>query len=118
MKRFMVVMCIVLLTGCSTRLVDFTLISSKNVELSHGELLKRGSQRVYGEDRKSMIIIIPTGEPSVKEAMDRAIEKTPGAVGLVDGVVTHKSWYIPYIYGEFWYEVEGTPLIDSVLLKH
>ena len=52
-----------------------------------------------------------------EEALDKAIESTPGAVGLVDGVITHYSWYIPYIYGENWYEVDGTPLIDPVLLK-
>lgn len=117
MKKVLITVCVLLLSGCSTRLVDFTMISSKNIELSHGESLKRGTARVYGEDRKRMVVVFPTGEPSVKEAMDKAIEKVPGAVALVDGVVTKKAWYIPYVYGEFWYEVEGTPLIDTILLK-
>ncbi|MGZ6519130.1 MAG: hypothetical protein ACXVED_16195, partial [Bacteroidia bacterium] len=73
--------------------------------------------RIKGEDKKSIVIFIPTGVPNVKEAMDNAIESTPGAVALVDGVVTEYKWYIPYIYGEFGYEVEGTPLLDPVLLK-
>ena len=106
-----------LVSGCSTRITDFTFISSKNIDLSRGADLKRSAVRVKGEDRKSIVIFIPTGTPNVKAALDKAIESTPGAVGLADGVITLNSWYIPYIYGESWYEVDGTPLIDPVLLK-
>lgn len=106
-----------LLSGCSTRITDFTFISSKNIDLSHGADFKRAPTRVKGEDRKSIIILIPTGEPNAKEAMDNAIESVPGAVGLVDGVITKSGWYIPYVYGQIWYEVEGTPLIDPATLK-
>ncbi len=108
---------LLLISGCSTRITDFTVISSKNVDLSRGADFTRSPVRVKGEDKKRVIIIFPTGEPNAKEAMDQAIESVPGAVGLLDGVITKNGWYIPYIYGEFWYEVEGTPLIDPKLLK-
>ena len=62
-----------------------------------------------------IIIFVPTGTPSLKEAIDKAIEKVPGGVALVDGVVYHKWFYIPYIYGEFKYTIEGTILIDPSL---
>ncbi|MCX7082533.1 MAG: hypothetical protein NT008_04155 [Methylococcales bacterium] len=120
MKKIIIIIitiCMALVSGCSTRITDFTFISSKNIDLSRGADFKRSTVRVKGEDRKSIVIFIPTGVPNVKEALDKAIESTPGAVGLVDGVITHYSWYIPYIYGENWYEVDGTPLIDPVLLK-
>ena len=118
MKKIIIItICMALVSGCSTRITDFTFISSKNIDLSRGADFKRSTVRVKGEDRKSIVIFIPTGVPNVKEALDKAIESTPGAVGLVDGVITHYSWYIPYIYGESWYEVDGTPLIDPVLLK-
>lgn len=61
------------------------------------------------------IILVPTGVPSAKEAMDRAIESVPGAVALVDGVITSKFWFVPYIYGQQRFVVEGTPLIDPKL---
>jgi hypothetical protein len=102
------------LPACSQRMVDFTVISSKNIDLSRGADFKRLPTRIKGEDRKSIIIFIPTGIPNAKEAMDNAIESVPGAVGLVDGVITQHSWYIPYIYGQNWIEVEGTPLIDPL----
>ena len=49
--------------------------------------------------------------------MDRAIESQPGAVALVDGVVSFKSWIIPFIYGQQKYIVEGSPLIDPKLKR-
>ncbi len=104
-------------TGCSQRLVDFTIISSKNMDLSQAATFQRGQARVKGEDVKHIIIFIPTGTPNVKEALDRAIESVPGAIALIDGVITYKFWYIPYIYGRSWYVVEGTPLINPELVS-
>ena len=101
--------------GCTTRLTDFTIISTKNLDLSRGASFKRGGGRVEGEDKVHIIVFIPTGTPNMKEAIDRAIESVPGAVALVDGVVSSHAWYIPYIYGQSRYLVEGTPLIDPAL---
>ena len=102
-----------LLSGCTNRLIDFTVISSKNIEWNRANEYRRAGKRVVGEDMKQIIIIIPTGVPNAKQALDRAIESIPGAVALVDGVLTSKFWYIPYIYGQSRYIVEGTPLIDT-----
>lgn len=99
-------------TGCSVRLVDFTIISTKNIDLAKGASFKRGQSRVTGQDSVCIIIIIPTGTPNIKTAIDKAIQSVPGAVALLDGVVTSKCWYIPYIFGKSSYVVEGTPLID------
>lgn len=101
------------LTGCTTRLTDFTIISTKNVDLSVISKAKRGSTRVSGKDLVHIIIFIPTGVPNMKEAIDKAIESVPGAVALVDGVLYQKFFYIPYIYGQSSYVVEGTPLINT-----
>ena len=102
--------------GCSQRLIDFTLISTKNVDLSKLGLA-RATAREEGEDLRHIIIFIPTGVPSMKECVDRAIEKVPGAVALADGVVNYRWWYIPYIYGQMWYVVQGTPLVDASLAQ-
>ena len=105
----------VCMMGCATRLVDFTIISSKNIEWSRANEYQRATQRVEGVDMAHWIIIVPTGVPNAKEAMDRAIESVPGAVALLDGVITQKFWWIPYIYGQQSFVVEGTPLIDKRL---
>jgi hypothetical protein len=101
--------------GCTQRLTDFTVISSKNVDLSRAAEFKRGSERVEGKDTIYIILFIPTGIPNLKEAIDNAIEKVPGAVALVDGVVKIESWY--FFIGAQSYIVEGLPLIDRSLLS-
>jgi hypothetical protein len=108
---------IVVLSGCVTRLVDFTMISTKNIDLAKGANFQRGPSRVQGEDSVAIIIFIPTGVPNMKTAIDKAIESVPGAVALMDGVVSYKSFYI-LLFGQYGYIVEGTPLIDPALATH
>gem|GEM_PF-2028592 len=95
------------MSGCATRILDFTVISTKNVDIPGTRGVK-----VEGEDMKSIVIIFPTGQPSIKEAVDRALEKGDGDV-LLDGVIYMKQWYIPYIYGEMGYVVDGTAMRTS-----
>ena len=106
-------LCVGLATGCTTRLTDFTVLSTKNVDLSKMGTYTRGMSRVKGEDLAFIIIFIPTEQPHPKEAIDRAIQSVPGAVALVDGVVYQKGWW--FIVGQSGFMVEGTPLIDPAL---
>lgn len=101
------------LGGCTSRIVDFTIISTKNFNFSKAANYKRGPNRVIGEDLAHWIIIVPTKKIDIKEAIDNTIEATPGCVALLDGVVYSKFWWIPYIYGQQSYIVEGTPLIEA-----
>jgi hypothetical protein len=105
---------ILAMASCTTRVLDFTMVSSKNIDLSRGASFERGKSRVTGED-KAHWIILPTSNGSIKEALDRAIESIPGCVALLDGVISTKFWYIPYVYGQHFAIVEGTPLIDPTL---
>ena len=117
MIKLILIVSILLLTGCSQRVMDFTIISSENIDLSHGAAFWRSPKRVTGEDRKHIFLIMPAGMPSTKQAMDNAIEKIPGTVALLDGVVTKHFWWFPGVYGQNWVEIEGTPLIDPLLLR-
>lgn len=108
-----IVVLLLSLVGCTTRLVDFTMISTKNFDLSQAQNFERARTRVQGKDEAMIIIIIPTGYPSIKEAVDRAIESVPGAVALVDGVLYQQAFWL--IIGTSSYIVEGTPLIDTSL---
>ncbi len=93
-----------LLSGCMTRIMDFTVLSTKSVDIPG----KRGP-RVTGEDVDPIIIFIPAGQPNVKTAVDNALEKGNGDV-LLDAVIYNKFWWIPYVYGEAGFVVEGTVL--------
>mgnify|MGYP000055266624 CR=1 FL=1 len=120
MKRLTLITALIaaifVISSCSHRIVDFTVISTKAIDLTSGKEFKRGSDRLEGVDKIHVIIGIPTGTVNLKEAIDNAIEKTPGAVGLIDGVVYSKAWYA-VLYGQTSYVVEGTPLIDPSLAQ-
>ena len=105
---------LLLLTSCTQRLFDFTIISTKNLDLSKMDTFERGRQRVEGTDGVNWILMIPLGFPNIKQAIDRAIEMTPGAVARVDGVVFSKSWFA-IVTAYTSYVVEGTPIIDPLL---
>lgn len=116
-KLLVLTMIFSLLFGCTQRMVDFTIISTKNVDLSRAETFQRGKMRIKGEDVAHMILYFPIGTPNIKQAIDKALQSIPGAVALVDGVVYYKSWWA-ILYGQLIYIVEGTPLIDpSVALN-
>ncbi len=100
-------------SSCSHRLVDFTIISTKNVPIGNSmEGLNKAPTRVKGVDKKHWVLFFPLGFPSMKEAIDKAIEKYPGAIALCDGVLKQNSWHI-FLYGQNSYIVEGTPLYLS-----
>lgn len=105
----------IIFTSCSIRVLDFTIVSSKNIDLSKSASFVKGKTRAQGKDIVHIILIIPTGRADIKEALDKAIETTPGCVALLDGVIYKKMWYVPYIYGRQTILIEGTPLIDPSL---
>ncbi len=113
----LIFVCTVILSGCVTRLVDFTIISTKNIDLSKGASFERAKSKVKGEDLVCMIIFIPMGVPNMETALDRAIESVPGAVALLDGVLSYKAWTI-LLFGQYGYFIEGTPLIDPSLVSN
>lgn len=95
-------LCIVVLAGCSTRIGDFTLISTKNVEIG-GKFKK--VDRYTAEDSKAMILSIPLGIPSLKTAVDRCIEQGKGYF-LTDAVLESSFWWV-ILFGEQKYTVIG-----------
>jgi hypothetical protein len=103
------------LGGCTHRVLDFTIVSTKNIDLSKASTLTRSSQRTDGQDKIHIIIFIPTGSINLKEAVDRALAKVPGSVALLDGVIYQSSWWA-ILYGQSSFTVEGTALIDPTLV--
>ncbi|GEA02564.1 hypothetical protein KUL17_14610 [Alteromonas sp. KUL17] len=95
-------------SGCAQRVADFTLASTKNIDINKGDFVK--GPRVKGEDSKP-VIIFPLGIPNVKEAADKAIESDKCAVGLTD--VTADSVVFSFLIGYIAYEVEGDLVIDK-----
>ncbi|WP_234496425.1 hypothetical protein [Vibrio maritimus] len=96
------------LSGCSQRIADMTVASSKNVNMNSTGFVE--GERVEGSDA-TPIILFPIGIPNVKEAMDKAIEQNPCAVALNDVVI--ESGAAAFLIGQAWYDVEGTLVLDT-----
>ncbi|GHV74819.1 hypothetical protein AGMMS49940_21210 [Spirochaetia bacterium] len=111
----LVVLLALMTVGCAHRLGAFTVISTKSIDWSRASEYKRYNEKVEGSDIYHIIILFPTGSVTIEDAVDNALEKVPGGIALVDAVLRSKSFYIPYIYGQGGYYIEGTVLVDPTL---
>ena len=105
---------ILVFTGCSQRMLDFSIISTKNVMVP----LSGKGERTEGSSWSHWFLIIPVNfrmSPSLEDAVDEAIEVAgPEYDALMDGVVYNKGY--SYIVG--WgsgFVVEGTPVNTQVV---
>ena len=93
--------------GCQERIGDFTLISTKNMDLSNLNFEAAGGNPISeGVNTVPIIGAYENGVPSLEEAIDRAIESGRGTA-LIDASIYMSSWWIPYIYGERTIRVRG-----------
>jgi hypothetical protein len=97
----------VLMSGCTVNHGTFTVASTKLVRLNEFELDKAGRVKgVQGEDVAHIIVFIPTGTPTLKTAMDNALDQGAGDV-LTDVRIETWNFYIPLLYGQNGWSVKG-----------
>lgn len=106
-KALVFVLGSLLLSGCTVRVADLTVASTKNYNLNSSKFLK--GKRVMAEDSYP-VILFPMGIPNVKTAADRAIEQDKCAVGLTDVVVNQLNQF--FIVGKIGLRVEGNLILD------
>lgn len=95
-------------SGCSVRVADLTLVSTKNIDLSDANFDAKKGQRAKGEDCVVHLLGIPLGVPNLEKAVDKALETGRGNV-MVDQV-TYANAVNFIIAGQSCIEVEGTVL--------
>lgn len=92
------------LQGCSRRIMDFTMISTRNIEMSG---FSEPQRRVKGTSCVP-VIFGPLGVPNMEDAIEDAIDEVPGADALVDGVLTQQN--NSFLFGSYCYVIEGSPI--------
>jgi hypothetical protein len=101
--------------GCTTRLGSFTVISTRNVEWNRAGEYIRSGERIEGTDVMHIILFISTqASIDMQTAVDDALDQIPGAVALIDTVLSIRSWSV-LVYGQTAYIVTGTALVDPVI---
>lgn len=109
-KIFIISFMLLAITGCSTRIADLTVASTKNFNLNSGNL-DIGS-RVTGSSTIP-VILFPLGQPNLKEAIDNAVEKDRCAVGLSNVVIYYNE--AVFIFGTISLSVKGNLILDNSL---
>lgn len=95
------------LTGCTMRVADLTVASTKNFNMNSTAL--ETGRRVEGSDTIP-VVLVPLGQPNVKEAIDRAVETERCAVGLSNVVINQEAF--AFFFGYVKYNVEGNLILD------
>lgn len=109
---FFIVVALVV-SGCTTRLGDFTVASSQNVRNLEYGLSGKGKTTVSGESCIHTVVIFPIGSfnARIQRAMDDAIKngQAAGIDGdiLVNARIDNSAWVIPLIYGQNCITVSG-----------
>ena len=92
--------------GCSVRLADMSVISTRNVTLDKVDLDNLPqTEHVTGKDSSFIFIFIPFGVPHLEDAVDDALNKGGGDV-MIDAVIHSGFWW--FIVGQSTIEVEGS----------
>lgn len=97
------------LPGCTTRMGDLTLVSTKNIDLTDARLDARKGRRYKGEDCRFVLFdMIPFGLPNLQTAIDKALQAGNGNV-MVDEVTELKeTWLV--VGHTLCFVAEGTVL--------
>lgn len=106
MKKVVVLM-MFLLSGCVVNHGQYTVLSNKVVDVSKFDVSEVVKKEVKGVDRSHLIFVFPTkANPNINDALRDAFRKADGDV-MTDVTIYQWSWWIPYIYGQIGWTVEG-----------
>ena len=97
---------LMLSSGCTTRLGDMTLVSTRLVSLDGVDVSALPhSERVTGKSSKPVFLFIPLGFPNLLDAIDEALGKGDGDL-LVDVVIRAEGGW--FLVGQNGLTVTGT----------
>ncbi|MDY4842150.1 MAG: hypothetical protein SO314_07295 [Alphaproteobacteria bacterium] len=93
------------LSSCTTHITDLSMISNKNINLNRVNIDTLSQKKnVEGEDSKFVFLFIPFGQPTLKGALNDALEKGQGDL-MVDASVYVTSWW--FLIGETGIKIKG-----------
>lgn len=108
MKNLFIILALFLVSSCVTNHGNYTVMSNKIVDVNSFDLDKSDRvKNVKGQDVSHIIFFFPTkSNPNLSDALNDAFRKADGDV-MTDVTVYSWGWWIPYIYGQSGWTVEG-----------
>ena len=110
MKQKILIFFLLILTACSTRVADFTIVSTKNIDMDGNYELVESN--VKGKDVTPIIIYIPIGSPSIEDAIDDALNSVDGDIMTDVTVRSNILWFVYFgthtyvVVGDVWKKVD------------
>ena len=96
--KIIIIIASIYLSGCTARMGDLTVISSKNFDVAaEYELVERD---VKGSDGTTMLLSLSFGGKDLEEAVEKALRKAQG--DFMTNVVIYEKSYT--VFGLFGYE--------------
>jgi len=106
-SKILVCVSLLFVSACTVNHGDFTVLTNKIVSTSDFDLGSGARiHHVNGDDTTHIIFLIPIGIPKLSEALNDAFEKADADV-MTDVTVRSGYFWIPYIYGQQWWSVDG-----------
>ena len=104
MRKLIIILVVVLFGfGCSVRQTGFTVISTKNVELSRVDLKEtRLVRNRTGRDSRLWLLFIPlSGNPKLEDAVDMCLKDGDGDF-IINPIITSRGWsLLLFSYGSW-----------------
>jgi len=123
-KRFLVGVLVLALVfgmtvvGCATRILDLTIASTQNMDLSRAGEFQRTANEVKGYDTicsRILFFDVKIGKIDMKEAIDSALRRVPGAVALVNFRLNQRKLNF-LLFALDQYVVTGNALVDPNII--
>lgn len=108
MKKLLAILAVVMLSACTHNHGNYTVMSNKIVSINNFEIDKADRiKNVKGVDRSHTIFFFDTkANPNLSDALNDAFRNADGDI-MTDVTVTYWNWYIPMLYGQKGWTVEG-----------
>ncbi|MDD4556213.1 MAG: hypothetical protein PHE89_02640 [Alphaproteobacteria bacterium] len=111
MKNLVLFSFLFFLSSCVVSHGNFTVLSNKLVDTDDLNVdTTKKMKNVTGKDVSHMIILIPTkANPNLNDALNDVFRNNDADL-MTDVSITSWGWYIPYVYGQFGWKVQGDAL--------
>lgn len=116
------ILSLTMLVSCSTtkeELGRFSVVSSKNIDLSQLGSMKRSSEKIATTELNKKVFFVSkklSDSYVLENALDSALENIPGAVALVDAKLSYITKKRFFFFKKNGYVFEGTALVDQNLV--
>lgn len=114
MKKCFVILCALAFCSCSSSKYKLSAVYTEAGALNSHKTYENGSEVVRGDSLGVTLLFVPTGSPSIEDAVKNAADRCEGnCVGLSDVLVEHNVNNMMLLFGSNSVTVTGYPIIQK-----